>query len=262
MEHDQEIPAVPRPTRMTTPGRATPGAAVQLSARNRLAVLPEPRHWFSVVLPLFLIVLALGILAKAVPSFSTTEFGVDQTLSQHHVPVLNSLAKGLEFLFGPAFGALLVVLIGLFLFFVRRSPVNALAFVLVACSGWVVSEVFKLIIARQRPDQSLLFDPLSPETGSNSFPSGHTSFAVALALACYFLARQTRWKIPVACLAVVIPLLVGWSRLYIGVHYPTDVIAAILATLATVTLFAVLWNRFAGRLLGGLPIFADLRVQR
>ncbi|BAS11518.1 phosphoesterase PA-phosphatase related [Arthrobacter sp. Hiyo4] len=39
--------------------------------------------------------------------------------------------------------------------------------------------------------------------------------------------------------------LVGWSRLYIGVHYPSDVVGSLLAGTAAVVLLAGLWNRFA-----------------
>ena len=90
--------------------------------------------------------------------------------------------------------------------------------------------------------------PLAPETGSNSFPSGHVSFAVALGFALYFLARGTRWAKVTAVAAAVMALVVAWSRLYIGVHYPTDVAASFLAASAAVVLLAGLWNRFAPRI--------------
>jgi undecaprenyl-diphosphatase len=112
----------------------------------------------------------------------------------------------------------------------------------------VASEFFKLLVARQRPSPALLFDPLAPETGSNSFPSGHVSFAVALGFAVYFLARGTRWAKVTAVAAAVMALVVAWSRLYIGVHYPTDVAASFLASSAAVVLLAGLWNLLAPRI--------------
>ena len=131
-----------------------------------------------------------------------------------------------------------------------------------ASSGWVASEFFKLIIARQRPNPALLFDPLAPETGSNSFPSGHVSFAVALGFALYFLARGTRWARVTAVAAALMALVVAWSRLYIGVHYPTDVAASFLAASAAVVLLAGLWNRFAPRILDRLQAAASTRSTR
>jgi undecaprenyl-diphosphatase len=126
----------------------------------------------------------------------------------------------------------------------------------------VASEVFKLIIARQRPNPAMLVDPLSPETGSNSFPSGHVSFAVALAFALYFLARGTRWSKVIAAAGAALALVVAWSRLYIGVHYPSDVAASFLAASAAVVLLSGLWNRFGPRLVERLPSAVFLRSNR
>ena len=141
----------------------------------------------------------------------------------------------------------------MYVFLVRKSFVRAVMFVLFACSGWVASEVFKLIVARHRPNPALLFDPLAPETGSNSFPSGHTAFAVALAFALYFLVRGTRWGVFTAWAGAVLAVVVAWSRIYIGVHYPSDVVASFLATGAIVIVLAGLWNRYVPRVIGRLP---------
>ena len=52
-----------------------------------------------------------------------------------------------------------------------------------------------------------------------------------------------------AVAGAVMAVVVAWSRLYIGVHYPTDVAASFLAASAAAVLLAGLWNRFAPRLL-------------
>ena len=58
-----------------------------------------------------------------------------------------------------------------------------------------------------------------PDGAPYSFPSGHTCASIGAALAMYpFLERK--WGIPLVILAVLISL----SRLYVGVHYPTDVL--------------------------------------
>ncbi|MDI3212384.1 phosphatase PAP2 family protein [Arthrobacter sp. AL12] len=233
-----------------------PGARLQFRA------IPQARHWLLWGALLSVAVLALGLAAQLVPGSSAAELGVDQDLSQHHAALLTGVAMAFNVVFGPAVGVVIVAAVALYLWMVRRSMVKAVAFGLVACSGWVASEFFKLIIARQRPNPALLFDPLSPETGSNSFPSGHVSFAVALGFALYFLARGTRWARVTAVAAVGLALVVAWSRLYIGVHYPSDVAASFLAASAAVLLLAGLWNRFAPHLLDRLPAPAPPRSAR
>jgi undecaprenyl-diphosphatase len=87
----------------------------------------------------------------------------------------------------------------------------------------------------------------------DSFPSGHVCFAVTLAFALYFLAHGTRGAKVVAIAGAATAVIVAWSRLYIGVHYPTDVAASFLAGSAAVVLLAGFWNRFAPRLLARPP---------
>ena len=232
------------------------------AAGQRFRALPQARHWLSLGALLCVAVMALGLAVQLVPGDTAAELGVDQGLSLHHAAALTAVAMGINVLFGPVAGLALVGAVALYLWLVRRDLVKAVAFGVVACSGWAASEVFKLLISRPRPDPTLLFDPLAPETGADSFPSGHVAFAAALAFALYFLARGTRWSTAAATAGAAMSLIVAWSRLYIGVHYPTDVAASFLATGAAVVLLAGLWNRFGPRTVERLPDAVFLRSSR
>jgi membrane-associated phospholipid phosphatase len=227
--------------------------------RTRLLILPQARHWIMVGVLLAAAVSALGLIVQSVPGVGATELGIDQDLSRHHAAILTGAAMALNVVFGPVFGVSAILLISLIVLLVRKAPVDAAAFGAVASSGWVGSEFFKILIPRDRPNPALLFDPLAPETGSNSFPSGHVSFAVTLSFAVYCLARGTRWARLAAAAGVVLAFVVAWSRLYIGVHYPTDVAASFLAAGAALVLLTGLWNRFAARILQRVPINAATR---
>lgn len=235
------------------PARTTPHDAGP-ARRTRLAVLPQPAFWGLWVAVLSVAVLALGFYAVGTPDFSAGEFTVDQELSRNHAGILTVLAMVLNTVFSPLGGLVLIAVVCLFLLFVSRSPINAFAFGGVAAAGWLSSQFFKAVVERQRPNPVLLVDPLAPETGSNSFPSGHVALAVGLARAFWFLLRNGRWARLAALLAVAVPVVVAWSRLYVGVHYPSDVVASFLAASAAVFLFAALWNRFQGHVLPRIPL--------
>jgi len=83
---------------------------------------------------------------------------------------------------------------------------------------------------RERPS---LWESIAPET-TFSFPSGHAMGSMTLAMVAVLLAWRTRWRWPVLSAALVFVLVVGLSRLYLGVHYPSDVLAGWAAGLAWV----------------------------
>lgn len=220
----------------------------------RLAVLPQLRSWVLLPAVMAVVVLVLGFSAKYLPGYTPAELAVDQDISARHDGLLNTVALALNTLFGPLGGAVLLAVVSLYLLFVRRAPVNAIAFGAVSAVGWLSCQVFKVIVGRHRPDQTLLADPLAPESASDSFPSGHVCLAVALAFALYYLARGTRREKPALVLGIVMVIVVALSRLYIGVHYPTDVAASVISASAAVLFFTGLWNRYA------MAIIARIRV--
>lgn len=98
--------------------------------------------------------------------------------------------------------------------------------------------VLKLLFHRQRPN----FWQSSLHESSYSFPSGHAMASSALVFALVVIAWNTRWRWLVVSLGLPFIVLVGYSRLYFGVHYPTDIIAGWLASLVWVTIVTVSLN--------------------
>jgi membrane-associated phospholipid phosphatase len=118
----------------------------------------------------------------------------------------------------------------------------ALALLLVILVGRGLSEVQKYMIARVRPD----LEPHLVVVQTSSFPSGHATssmiFYLTLALA---LTRNSRWHRPAALGAILLSLLIGTSRVMLGVHWPSDVVGG----WAFGLLWVLLTLRLAERLL-------------
>jgi len=93
------------------------------------------------------------------------------------------------------------------------------------CGGAAVSFALKELVQRPRPD----FVAAVAQTQTYSFPSGHAFLSAVTFLTLGALLarmqRQAEVKIYLLAVAIAITVLVGISRVYIGVHWPTDVLA-------------------------------------
>lgn len=134
------------------------------------------------------------------------------------------------------------VLLVLVLLWQRRLRAGVFAAVALGGSG-LLNMVAKQGFSRERP---ALWDSIAPET-TWSFPSGHAMGSMSLALVLVLLAWPTRWRWPVLlAMAVFVPM-VGASRVYLGVHYPSDIIAGWMAASIWVVACWLLLMRGRGR---------------
>lgn len=124
----------------------------------------------------------------------------------------------------PADGLLVLVLA-----LVRRYREGLFAGLALAGSG-LLNMAAKHYFGRARPT---LWESLAPE-GTYSFPSGHAMGSMTLAAVLVLLAWRTRWRWPVLVMMLGFVIMVGASRVYLGVHYPSDIIAGWAAALAWV----------------------------
>jgi membrane-associated phospholipid phosphatase len=98
---------------------------------------------------------------------------------------------------------------------------DALLVLLVVGVVWALNPLLKEIVARGRPDVR----PSPESTSKFGFPSGHAAHTAGLLGAVVLVARTRPSRVRAASLGGALVVVVGFSRLAIGVHHPTDVLA-------------------------------------
>lgn len=133
-----------------------------------------------------------------------------------------------------------------------RQMTAALVAPISVAVAFLVTEVIKSQIGELRPCRSLphaFIIEKCPAPTDYALPSGHTTFAVAVAVALYFVNRR------LGIIATLLAILEGVSRVYVGAHYPHDVIAAMVVALVVVLIVSPLLRKilrgFIGRLRQG-----------
>lgn len=163
-------------------------------------------------------------------------------------PLLTSLFKAITFLGNAEFYVFMLPVIW---WCVDRAVGLRLAYLVLlsATLNANLKDLFRL--PRPDPDQVRRL----VEAEGYGFPSGHAQTAAAVAL---FLARRAR-KGAVWGAAILFAFLVGFSRMYLGVHYPADVLGGWGIGLLFMLLYAYLCNRYEDRL-ASLPLWSKLAL--
>ena len=168
-------------------------------------------------------------------------YGTENTLFDILMPALSNQ------------GYLLVLPFLLYMFVRGRTQVNsqgkgyltaALWTIAISCcavylAGWA-EDVLKIAVARERPCRAIVGIRLITSCpGSYSMPSGHALSSFAFAIPLFYLTREyiaSAWR----SYPLVLAMLIAFSRMYLGVHYPTDVLAG--ALLGTFIALALSWT--------------------
>jgi len=145
-------------------------------------------------------------------------------------PALTTIMRGLSFV-GSTLSLTVATIVVVISFAVRKWGREAKLFAITMIGGSLLNMTLKLAFRRARPVP--FFNLTPPET--YSFPSGHSLMSCCFfgALAAILTARIKRRSVRVMVwtFATVMFLLIGFSRIYLGVHYTTDVIAGFAAAL-------------------------------
>jgi undecaprenyl-diphosphatase len=201
--------------------------AVVARAKNEIGLI-------AVVLGGAAFLLGFGLLAEEVLEGDTSRLDEDvlralRTSGDLADPIgprwLEEVARDLTALGSTSVIGIIVAASAGYLFFARKSHA---AFLLLASvfGGVVLSNLLKFGFARPRPE---MVEPLA-RVFTASFPSSHATVSAAVyltigALLARTVAQTRHAKLYFVALAVLITILVGTTRVYLGVHYPTDVMA-------------------------------------
>ncbi|MEE9284956.1 MAG: phosphatase PAP2 family protein [Dehalococcoidia bacterium] len=189
--------------------------------------------------------IALSVAAALAPSFETRTLPGDPAASQWVQSLgggwLEPFMRGASRIGGTV--PMLLLLTAAVMVLVGRSyRVHALA-VPITASGVVLISILKELIDRPRPTPEMV--TVLSNVGGHSFPSGHAFMAITMFGVLFYLAGQIcgprRWPVLLlrSMLALAI-LAIGASRVYLGVHWTSDVVG--------------------GYLLGGLTLFATIQL--
>lgn len=101
----------------------------------------------------------------------------------------------------------------------RRIYFFSLSAISVILARGIIVEIIRFFYDRPRPFEALGIEPLILNNGAPSFPSGHAAFFFALALAVFFTNKKWGYRFFAGA------LLIGIARIFIGIHWPLDILA-------------------------------------
>jgi len=192
---------------------------------------PEGAFGLHLTAGVLLLVLAAAVFAGLAEDVVTADritvldLHIAQWFRAHATP---AVTRAMRFItnWHDTLGVSLMALLLAAYFYVKRARHWLLAVIVSVPGGMLLNVLLKDVFQRTRPS---LHDPLVT-LSTYSFPSGHTAGATVLygVLACYLVVQRS-WRLRAAAVAGACAMvaLVGLSRIYLGAHFLSDVLAAI-----------------------------------
>ena len=227
-------------------------APTRAQARAQLSGILRPsRHPVAVLVTAAVAIVAITVVGFLLRSH-TIDLALSETLNKAHTGFVGGVANVVYTVFGPLPAIILTALATAIIWAVSRQLKVGLAFAGVVAATWIPSDLVKLLVHRPRPDVHLMSHPFSPVQVDPSFPSGHTVFITAFVIALVYVLRDTRWVWVAAIAGGVLVVGVGLCLAIDAVHYPTDVVASILWSLAVAPAARLIWVDWLMPLIPGL----------
>ena len=207
------------------------------------------RDWFKKLLTYWTLIAVVSAIALAIfadvgedvaaKSTGPLDNAVRGWFLAHQNPTLYQIAAALSWIGSPTVMVIIAIAAGVW-FYRGRGGSKAGVIVAAPAAGGLLAGGIKLLYGRARPAGAALFNERS-----FAFPSGHaaTSAAVMVTL-CYVLARERIISWPVAIvIGGIVPFIVGITRLYLDVHWTTDVVGGWTVGLFVAAMSAALYER-------------------
>lgn len=143
---------------------------------------------------------------------------------------------------GNLIGYVLIIPILTVFFIIRKNWRLSLEITIVLLLSSGLNIVLKNIIGRERPPEvdRLVFADFY------SFPSGHAMSAITfygfIVYLCFILIKKAWLKYSIITLCLIVTMLIGLSRVYLGVHYPSDILAGYIAGIAWLMFCIIILN--------------------
>lgn len=184
----------------------------------------------------FLFFVMLGYTVRYYPTSLVTVDDTIQNLIRGSLPSHLTQFFKIVTVLGNVFSQMILVTFFAIFFVYKKWKVEALFLITNGLVSGLVVMLFKLIYQRLRPSlEHIVY------AGGFSFPSGHAlgSMMIYGALLIIFLGRikSQQWKYLISFVMIAIIILIGLSRIYLGVHYPTDVLGGFICGFGFLNLF-------------------------